>query len=166
MTDATAEIEDGAEEDPPKKKSPLILSLILALVGAGGGFFAVSAGLVPGGGTAEEHAEDNEMMVKPLPDIGFVPLEPITVSIRRGQQMQHLRFRAEVEVDKQYQDEVAGITPRVMDVLNSYLRAIDPEELADPQALVKLRAQMLRRIQVVTGRGRVRDLLILDFVLN
>lgn len=161
MADATAEV----EEEAPKKKSPLILSLILALVGAGGGYFAVSAGMIPGG--SQDSAGKEEMVeVKALPDIGFVPLDPITISIQRGQTMQHLRFRAEIEVVKQYQEEVAGITPRVSDVLNSYLRAIDPKELSDPLALIKLRAQMLRRIQVVTGRGRVRDLLILDFVLN
>ena len=33
-------------------------------------------------------------------------------------------------------------------------------------ALIRLRAQMLRRIQVVSGEGRVRDLLITEFVLN
>jgi flagellar FliL protein len=32
--------------------------------------------------------------------------------------------------------------------------------------MTRLRAQMLRRIQVVTGEGRVRDLLITRFVLQ
>jgi len=32
--------------------------------------------------------------------------------------------------------------------------------------LLRLRSQMLRRVQVVTGEGRVRDLLIMEFVLN
>jgi flagellar FliL protein len=162
MTDVTAEV----EEEAPKKKSPLILSLILALVGAGGGFFAVSSGLILGGDPEGGEAKEKAAVVKDLPDIAFVPLDPITIAIQRGQTLQHLRFRAEIEVEKQYQEDVAGITPRIADVMNSYLRAIDPEELSDPLALVKLRAQMLRRIQVVTGRGRVRDLLILDFVLN
>ena len=65
-----------------------------------------------------------------------------------------------------YEDEVTKLTPRVLDVLNSYLRAVDIAVLSDPPALIKLRAQMLRRIQLVTGEGRVRDLLILEFVLN
>ena len=53
-----------------------------------------------------------------------------------------------------------------MDVLNSYLRAVAVSDLEDPSALVSLRAQMLRRIQLVTGEGRVRDLLIMEFVLS
>ena len=39
-------------------------------------------------------------------------------------------------------------------------------ELEDPAALVRLRAQILRRLQIVTGEGRVRDLLVTEFVLN
>ena len=58
------------------------------------------------------------------------------------------------------------LRPRILDVLNGYLRAVEVAELEDPSALVRLRAQMLRRIQVVAGEGRVNDLLISEFVLN
>ena len=58
------------------------------------------------------------------------------------------------------------LAPRILDVLNSYLRAIETASIEDPQAMARLRAQMLRRIQIVTGEGRVRDLLITEFVLN
>jgi flagellar FliL protein len=51
-------------------------------------------------------------------------------------------------------------------VLNGYLRAVETSDLENPAALVRLKAQMLRRIQIVTGEGRVRDLLVSEFVLN
>ena len=54
----------------------------------------------------------------------------------------------------------------ILDVLNGYLRAVEMRELEDPSALVRLRAQMLRRVQIVTGEGRVRDLLVTEFVIN
>jgi flagellar FliL protein len=56
--------------------------------------------------------------------------------------------------------------PRIQDVLNTYLRAVDVEDLEEPAALLRLRAQMLRRVQVVVGDGPVRDLLVTEFVLN
>jgi flagellar FliL protein len=56
--------------------------------------------------------------------------------------------------------------PRVIDVLNGYLRAVEPGDFDDPAILGRLRAQMLRRVQIVTGTERVRDLLIMEFVLN
>ena len=65
-----------------------------------------------------------------------------------------------------YAAEVTLLLPRIVDVMNGYLRALDPKVMEDPAALVRIRAQMLRRIQIVTGEGRVRDLLITEFVLN
>jgi flagellar protein FliL len=56
--------------------------------------------------------------------------------------------------------------PRITDALNTYLRALEARDLQQPAATVWLRAQMLRRIQLVTGEGRVRDLLITEFVFN
>jgi flagellar FliL protein len=78
----------------------------------------------------------------------------------------HLRFTAQVEVAEASEADVTLLAPRIMDVLNSYLRAIEISAIEDPKAMAKLRAQMLRRIQIVTGEGRVRDLLITEFVLN
>ena len=56
--------------------------------------------------------------------------------------------------------------PRVLDVLNTYLRAVEVRDLEQPSSAARLRAQMLRRVQVVTGEGRVRDLLVTEFVMN
>ena len=56
--------------------------------------------------------------------------------------------------------------PRIVDALNTYLRAVEVRDLEDPAALTRLRAQMLRRVQIVTGAGEVRDLLVTEFVLN
>lgn len=100
-----------------------------------------------------------------MPDVAFVPIEPLVISIG-GTDVSHLRFRAQLEVRSTYREEVEKLMPRVVDVLNSYLRAVAVEDLSNNSALVRLRAQMLRRVQVVTGGDRVNDLLIMEFVLN
>lgn len=164
MTDTT----EVPEETPPKKsKMPLILGLVFALVGGGGGFFAAQSGLLGGGQPAEKTAETPEPPLDPnIADIAFIPLDPLIVSLGPQAQNKHLRFKAQIEVPKQYQADVEGILPRITDVLNSYLRALRPADIESPDALIRLRAQMLRRIQIVTGKGRVRDLLVMEFVLN
>ena len=153
-------------DEPPKKASklPLILGLLLALVGGGGGFYATFSGLLMGGESHEEAA--HEPQVEGLPDVAFVPVEPMIVSLTPGVTNQHLRFRANLEVPSQYQQDVTLLLPRVVDVLNGYLRALELRDLQNPASLTRLRAQMLRRIQIVTGEGRVSDLLIMEFVLN
>ena len=168
MTDATAET-----PEPPAKslKKPLIIGLVLALLGAGAGYFAVTLGLLPFGQAAapegEEHAADDHAAApEPVPDVAFVALEPVVISLARPKGVQHLRFRAQLEVEEAYRADVETLLPRVMDVMNSYLRALDPSDFADTAALTRLRAQLLRRIQIVTGQGRVRDLLIMDFLLD
>jgi len=163
--------EADPEEEAPKKASklPLILGVVLALVGGGGGFFAVSSGMIGGSGgepeeevVEEENPEDAEQNVK----VAFIPLDPMLVSLPRSGARSVLRFSAQLEVLPEHQDEITAITPRIIDVLNGYLRAVSIEELADPTILARLRSQMLRRIQTVTGEGKVRDLLIMEFVVN
>ena len=152
-------------EEAPKKRSkkPLLIGLVLALVLGGGGFYATFSGMILGGG--EEHAEE-EHAPGPLTGVAFVPLETIVISLAPDSGSEHLRFTAQLEVVDTAAADVTTLTPRILDVINSYLRAIDTASIEDPQAMARLRAQMLRRIQVVTGEGRVRDLLITEFVLN
>ncbi len=169
MTDA-ADL-DTAEEETSRKASklPLILGLVLAIFGGAGGFFAVQAGLIGGAGDAgagepEEAIADAARPERP--EVSFVALEPLVISLPRAAARTHLRFSAQLEVAPEHADEVEAITPRIIDVLNSYLRVVDLADLEDPTALMRLRAQMLRRVQVVAGPGRVRDVLIMEFVLN
>ena len=150
---------------PPKKRSrlPLIIGLVLMLGCGAGGFFAVYAGLVLGHGA--DHAGEAPV-VEALPDIAFVPIDPLVVSLSSEPSGRYLHFTAQLEVAKAYQPDVTLLLPRVTDVLNGYLRAVEVRELEDATALVRLRAQMLRRVQMVAGEGRVRDLLVTEFVIN
>lgn len=163
----------GDDETPPTRKSKkgLLIGLVLALVLGGGGFYAVYSGMVLGGdpSQADTHAAEDghgDEVLSALPPVAFVPLEPLVISLGRAGGNTHLRFQAQLEVAPAYEQDVSALTPRVLDILNSYLRAVDISDLQDPGALVTLRAQMLRRIQLVTGEGRVRDLLIMEFVLS
>jgi flagellar FliL protein len=162
-----AEKPTETEAPVPQKKSklPLILGLVLFLAGAGGGFFAVQKGLVLGD-HGDQRAETGHAEVAPLPDIAFVPIEPLVINLGDGARSRYLRFQAQIEVDGPHAADVEKLLPRIVDVLNGYLRAVDLSTVEDRSALVRIRAQMLRRIQLVAGAGRVRDLLITEFVLN
>lgn len=153
-------------EEAPKKgsKLPLILGIVFAILGGGGGFTAVQMGLI--GGTKEEVVEEKVEEAEELPALAFVPMETLVVNLPESASAKHLLFTAQLEVEPAYSQEVTDLMPRIVDVLNGYLRAVDLSELEDPTALVRLRAQMLRRVQVVVGDGRVKDVLIMEFVLN
>jgi flagellar FliL protein len=145
-----------------------VIGLVLALVLGGVGFYAAYAGLLPFGSDNGESAPEDEPDTddEAMRPVAFVAIDPIVVSLGAPGQGRHLRFRAQLEVVPGREADVAALMPRVLDVLNGYLRAVPASELEAPAALVRLRAQMLRRLQLVAGEGRIRDLLVTEFVLN
>ncbi|MGI1662066.1 flagellar basal body-associated FliL family protein [Palleronia sp. KMU-117] len=150
--------------DKPAKRPgrrAVLIGLGLAPIAAGGGYVAATSGVLPLGASSATH----DAPVEPL-QVAFVPVDPLIISIGRGSDARHLRFQAQLEVVPARAAEVAGLMPRVVDVLNGYLRAVAMRDLEDPSSLVRLRAQMLRRVQIVTGDGAVRDLLIMEFVVS
>lgn len=96
----------------------------------------------------------------------FLALDPITVSLAPDQSARHLRLTAQIETAPGAFETVAALKPRILDALNSYLRAVDVAELESPAAMPRLRAQMLRRVRLVGGGEAVRDILITEFILN
>lgn len=162
-----AQAAEPASDSPEKGSAkPLLFGLLAGLLLGGGAFAAIYLGFfdpVALLGAKNPHAAEE---AAPHGAIGFVPLEPIVVSLPRGSSAKHLRFTGQLEVVPDHAEEVGALMPRILDALNTYLRAVEPGDLEQPAATVWLRAQMLRRIQVVTGEGRVRDLLITEFVLK
>ena len=169
-----------SEESTPKKKGKkgLIIGIVLALVLGAGGFYAVFSGMILGGGTAtEDHAAEgheseavaDESGIEQgadIAEVAFLPVAPIVVSLTGPNSSRHLRFRAELEVIKEQSGDVEHLMPRVVDVMNAYLRAVDPDSLNAPGALIEMRAQLLRRVALVVGANRVRDILVMEFVLS
>jgi flagellar FliL protein len=150
--------ETAAVPQPRRRIVPLLVGLMLAGILGAGGFYGVRSGILPmpsqGPGAA------------PLGDVAFVPVPTVVVPMGSGPRMRHLRFTAQLEVPPARAAEVSHLMPRILDVLNGYLRAIDVADVEDRAGIFRLRAQMLRRVQIVTGEGRVTDLLITEFVLN
>lgn len=175
MTDESLEPEENAPKAKGGVKKPLLFGLIGALALGGGGFFAVSSGMLDSvlgqdqAAATSEHAENGraeEQAIADASEVAFVPMESIMVSLAPGASARHLRFTGQLEVSPGQEESVQKILPRVMDVLNTYLRAVDVRDIEHPASATRLRAQMLRRIQVVAGEGMVKDLLVTEFVLN
>ena len=163
MADA-AQVDE--KETKKSSKMLIILSLVLGLVGAGAGFYLTYAGVILGTKDDKPDVTEKDSVSSGLPeDIGFVAIDPLTVSLGLNSGL-NLRFRAQLEVREKYREDVEKLLPRVIDVLNSYLRALDVEDIEGTASLVRLRAQMLRRVQVVTGMDRVQDLLVMEFIVN
>lgn len=160
-------------ETPPKQRSkmPLILGVVLALVGGGGGFFVASSGLLGGKSAHESHDTathddhgDGHAVVASEGD--FIAVDPVVVNLPPGSKHALLRFAVQLEVPHEYTSEVEHQLPRVTDALNTYLRAVDPADLEDRTALIRIRSHLRARLDVVLGPDRVQDILIMEFILT
>ncbi|MHA1530318.1 MAG: flagellar basal body-associated FliL family protein [Alphaproteobacteria bacterium] len=174
-----SEAKDDTDDEPVRKgKSKLLLvACVLALVAGGGGFYAVYSGLLAlpfgggdggretatagHGGETEEHADSAD----PFEPGTFIDLEPLIVTLGPQSESEHLKITLTIEVGPGREAEVEAVRPRVIDILNGFLRAVDEREFELPRSMERLRAQMLRRVRLVTPEGAVRDLLIQEFVL-
>jgi len=172
--DATAE-----EGTAPKKKSKgLLFGMIGALLFGGAAFYTVYAGIIdlPFGGTTEpaeaaagdggEAAAEPELFDRLPTEAAFVPLDDILIALGPESTSSHLKVALVIEVVPGQEAAVEAVKPRIVDVLNVFLRAVEVRDLESPRAMSRLRAQMLRRVQLVTPEGAVRDVLIQQFVLN
>ena len=155
--------QSAAPSGKRRSLTPLIVGIALAILGGAGGFISVQMGLFGSQGGSESAEEPTAPVMKPT---AFVPLDPLLINLPDNEERRFLRFSAQLEVSPEHLADVEAIKPRIIDVLNGYLRAVRVSDLEDPTVLIKLRSQMLRRVQVVTGPGYVRDLLIMEFVLN
>ncbi|MFV0245770.1 MAG: flagellar basal body-associated protein FliL [Qingshengfaniella sp.] len=157
------------EERKPSLRLPLLIGVVLGVAGGAGGFFAAKQGLLPLPFLADapeaETAVEPEIVLSSNEKPVFVPITPIMVTVA-GKRNGAVRFEANLEVAPQARESVTEMMPRIVDVLNGYLRALELNDLNEPAALIRLRAQMLRRIQTVTGPGQVRDLLVTQFLLT
>ena len=168
------------EETPKNGKKGLVFGVLGAAILGGLAFFVTYTGIFPSAGSdseivagssgaiaeGEKGATSDAKGGEMASDVTFVALDPLIISLGKFASSRHLRFQSCLEVPPAAAKEVENLSPRILDVLNTFLRAVSESELEDPASMNRLRAQMLRRVQIVVGEENVRDLLITEFVLN
>lgn len=146
-----------------KRGKGLLFGLVGAVLLGGAGFYATFSGLISlSPATTDSHVAAPAT----VEDITFYPLDPMVVSLGAGANARHLRFTATLELAPGATAAVHMVMPRILDVLTTFLHAVSEEELVAPAAITRLRAQILRRVQVVAGAENIRDVLITEFVLG
>lgn len=161
MSEITQNTDGLADPGPGKRRRlPLLTGVVGAVLLGSGSFYAVYSGLVLSGQPERGAPAAIDM------DFGYIPLENIMISLPPGTGAQLLRFSGQIEVAASSHADMARMHPRFLDLVNTYLRAVEPQGLSEPAALIRLRAQILRRLQIIAGDGHIRDFLITEFVLN
>jgi flagellar FliL protein len=162
MSESTPDDPDAKPAKGSKLKLVIVLIAILA-VGAGAGFAGYS-GLISldsfTGGQSADHGAD------PTDDTEFVALPELIIPLRKGTGARHLRAVLHIEVVAGAGERIKMLEPRVLDVLNTFLRAVEERDLESPESFARIQAQMLRRVKLVAGEHDVRDVLVGEFVMQ
>lgn len=161
MTNAPDTPADATNAPQKKlKKLPLIIGLLSAFGLGGAGFFATYTGLI---------LDRPESLGRASPvatDFTFIPIENLSISLPAASGARVLRFSGQIEIAQSSEREMLQLHPRFVDLINTYLRAVEPADLEEPAVIFRVRAQILRRLQTIAGDGHVRDFLITEFVLS
>ncbi|MBU8544988.1 MULTISPECIES: flagellar basal body-associated FliL family protein [Roseomonadaceae] len=181
MAAAAAKMDAAAEGDAPagkgkggKKKLLLILLPVLLLLGAGAGLWFT--GILPnmlgmGGPTPEEvaaAAAEAEAAPPPRSPPAFVELPEIISNLNApGRRPVFVRLRAKLEISKA--EDAAAVTdamPRLIDLFQTYLREVRPEELRGSAGTHRLREELMARATLAAAPARITDVLFMEMLVQ
>ncbi len=191
---ADGETVDGEAAAPKKKKLPLLFIIVpaaLLVVGGGGAaaFFlmqpkaeAAEGEHAPkagdhgapkkksgghGGGSGEADAALG--VISEGPDgVVFYTLPDMTVNIQgpEGRPM-YLKLKLTLEThDYALAEHLQAEMPRMQDMFQTFLRELRPEDLAGSAGSFQLRAEILRRVNLIAAPGKVDAVLIEEMLVN
>lgn len=154
--------EGGEGVDLPKKKisgkkMALILAAVLLLVGGGLGA-AWFMGYFSPAPPPEEHAE-----AAPDPNAPpvYYQMDNMLVNLSTtGRRPMYAKVRVQLVLEKE--DDRPKVTenmPRIVDSFQTYLRELTPEELQGSAGLLRLREELLLRVNAAVAPVVVKDLL-------
>lgn len=159
----------GAAESVPdgkasgRKKPLLLLVVALAVLLGGGGAAAWFLGLFGAAG-AEAPAAEAPAARPPV----FVELPDITTNLAApGRRAVFIRVKARLEVPgPQDAAAVTAAMPRILDLFQTYLREMRPEELRGSAGTQRLREELVARANLAAAPARITDVLFQEIIVQ
>jgi flagellar FliL protein len=158
-------------EAAPKKKSKLMLIVVAAVVvllaaGAGLWFTGVLPKLLGMQPKVVPGKPGHEAAVAAAPTYVDVP-EIITNLNVPGRRQSYLKMHAKLELGGS--GDVAGVTaamPRILDLFQTYLRDMRPEELRGSEGSYRLREELVGRAAVAAAPAQIRNVLFQELIIQ
>lgn len=174
--EGAAEGADGAAAEPKKgfvkkllgnKKMLIIVAaaLLLVLGGGGAGLYFFVLAKPKADGTQVANAEPAPATP---PQVAFYDVPDIIVNIQSADgSPAYLKLGTSLELNNA--DEKAGMTalmPRIVDQFQGYLRELRVDDLKGSAGVLRLKEELLRRINVAAAPYHVRDVLLKEMIVQ
>jgi flagellar FliL protein len=166
----TAPVADTGDA-PAQKKSKLLLIvgvLVLVLLGAGAGLWF--SGILPKmlGMGAKPVAAKTVAHAATEAAATYLDVPEIITNLNvPGRRQSYLKLHAKLELGGA--GDVAGVTaamPRILDLFQTYLRDMRPEELRGSEGSYRLREELVGRAAVAAAPAQVRDVLFQELIIQ
>lgn len=154
---------EGSQGGGGRRKPLLLAAIAVPLLAGGGGGAAWMLGLFGGADPAAPSAE----AAAPRPPV-FVEVPDVTTNLSApGRRAVFIRLKARLEVAGQ-QDAaaVAAAMPRILDLFQTYLREMRPEELRGSAGTQRLREELVARANLAAAPARVVDVLFQEIIVQ
>ncbi len=173
MTDAAVDELEGAEGDAPKKQKTsgkklvlfVVLPLLLVLGGGGAAaYFFLFAGDAEQTEAADGEAGGNDKSK----EVVFYDLPEMLVNLNTGgKQNNYLKIRVSLELDDPTAVPVLEtVLPRVIDNFQIYLRELRLEDLNGSAGLMRLKEELLIRVNTAAGDIHINDVLFREMLVQ
>ncbi|MBC7801403.1 MAG: flagellar basal body-associated FliL family protein [Gemmatimonadaceae bacterium] len=151
----------------PKKggKKKLIVIAAAVLLLAGGGAAAFVMGVIPGTSKpAETKPTEAKASVAPV----FLDLPDIIANLNAGpRRTAFIKLKAKFELSRpEDQAILQAAMPRVLDLFQTYLREMRPEELRGTAGTYRLREELIARTNIAAHPARVLNVLFTELLVQ
>lgn len=170
---------EAAGEDAPKKglinklfgtKKMMMITgggLLLVLLGGGGGAYFLLAGHAEKASTKVASADAPQIPLVP-PQVTFMDMPDIVVNIQTADgSTAYLKLSVALEL--QAADEKPGLTalmPRVVDQFQEYLRELRVDDLRGSAGVMRVKEELIRRVNAAAAPYSVRDVLLKEMIVQ
>lgn len=157
------------DDQPPakfgKRKLLLIVAPLVLSIGAGAGLWFT--GILPGllGMKHDEHG--HEEAAKPAVPI-YVDLPDIVANLNGDpRRPSYLKLQSRLEISKaEDAEKVKQAMPRLLDMFQTYLREMRPDELRGSAGTYRLREELIARANVAVMPAKVTDVLFTQMLIQ
>jgi flagellar protein FliL len=165
-----AEKDTDAEEAPKKSNKMILIGLVVGILAVSivGGFFVWNTMLAddpPPAGEESEVVEEEAAEEEPVESL-IVSLDPFIVNLFEEDGVRYLKIRLDLELVNCEQEFVDKKTPKIRDSLIILLSSKRYEDIGSMEGKMRLREEILYRLDRVLGEKKTKQVYFTDFVIQ
>jgi len=153
---------------PLKQKLIAAAGLLVVLAGAGGGIYFFMSSAEKSETVAKEESVKTQAPNLPAETAAFFDVPDIIVNIQTADSTPaYLKLSVALELEKaESKVAIEPVLPRVIDQFQTYLRELRVEDVRGSTGVMRLKEELLRRVNLAVAPTPVHDVLLKEMIVQ